>query len=304
MPMKICGKIIPVLTIFSIGAAQMAAQNRDGIDRTTTSSIATRIDKEKGVVVSTSNRRFTFTRMYADNIPDDQVRTLLLLEDFHSERILAAEGQQGSVTTQAWIGKDASPNEKLWTIEQDGDEAEVDGRFYRITKQGCCGAEATYIFFNIMTGVKAFTSTGPLFQIEVPNTHSDALKRYISYRSDMASIPFPESKDNQNLAGILEYGSESKVLARVMIRFRGERQDMGTPKIQTLYRQKLTNESPLELWGADKKNDVSSLSRFSIVLSFDRNIRIVIPVSGDALEITRSRAHPMFALSLEQSPRR
>lgn len=302
--MKILRKIIPVVTVLTISTATMPGQTRDGIDRTTTSSIATRIDKEKGVVITATNRRFTFTRVYPDNIPEDQIRTLVLLEEFHSERSLKAEGQQGSVKVQAWMGKDASPNEKLWTIDQEGDEGAVDGRFYRVTKHGCCGAEDTYVFFNIMSGAKAFMSTGPLFQIEVPNTYSNGLKRYISFRSDMASIPFPESKDTEKLAGVLEYGSESRVLARVMVRFKGERQDMGTPKIATLYRQKLTDASPLELWGADKKNDPSSLSGFSIVLSYDRNIRIVIPVSNDMVEVTRARSHPMFALSMDRAPQK
>jgi hypothetical protein len=299
--MKLLTTIILILAVASIKAAPMPAQTRDGIDRKATSSIATRIDKEKGVVISTTNRRFTFTRVYPDNVPESQIRTLVILEEFRSERILEAEGQQGSVTAQAWIGNNASPNEKLWSIDQEGDEAAVDGRFYKVTKHGCCGAEDTYVFFNIMTGVKAFTSTGPLFQIDVPNTHSNALKRYVAFRSDMASIPFPESKDTEKLAGVLEYGSESKVLARVSIRFVGERQDMGTPKIATMYRQKLMDTSPLELWGADKKNDPSSLSGFSIVLSYNRSIRIIIPVSNDAPDVTRARTHPMFALSSDRT---
>jgi len=259
------------------------------------------MDREKGVVVTTTNRRFSFTRVFPDNVPQEQVRTILLLEEFRSDRILEGEGQQGSVTVQAWMGKDASPTEKLWTLDQEGDDGTVDGRFYRVTKHGCCGAEDTFVFFNILTGVKALTSTAPLFQIEIPNTYSWALKRYVAYRSDMASLPFPEPGDNQTLAGVLEYGSESGVLSRVLIRFKGERQDMGTPKISALYQQKATNTSPLELWGSDKKNDPSALSGFSIVLSYGRNIRIVVPVSKDGIDLTRATTNPVFGLSLDRT---
>jgi hypothetical protein len=119
----------------------------------------------------------------------------------------------------------------------------------------------------------------------------------------MASIQFEDSADSQNVAGVVEYGSESKVLARVLVRFKGERQDMGTPKIQMLYGQKLTDQGPLQLWGANKKNDPSSLSGFSIVLTYNRNTRITIPVSSDALEVSRARAHPKFSLSLEPTPK-
>lgn len=280
------------------------AQSHDGFKRETTSSVSTRTDKEKGIVVTTTNRRYTFTSVYPENVAsDDQFRTLLLLEEFQSERILRGEGQQGSVTVQAWIGKDASPSEKLWAINHEGDEAAVADRFYRITKHGCCGAEDTYVFFNIMTGSKVFTSTSELFRIEVPNT-SNALTRYVSFRSDMASLQAPESEKLQSFVGTLEYGSESKVIGRVIIRLRGEREDMGTPKIRALYRQKLTDSSPLELWGRDKKNDRSSLSAFSLVVSYDKNTRIVIPVSNDALELTRATAPPKFVLSAEPAAAR
>jgi len=299
--MRILGTVFMALMAFLIGPASIPAQTSKGIDRTTNSSIATRIDKEKGVVVTTTNRRFSFTRVYPDNVPQEQVRTVLLLEEFRSERILEAEGQQGSVTVQAWMGKDASPTEKLWTVDQEGDEGRVDGRFYRVTKHGCCGAEDTFVFFNILTGAKALTSTGPLFQIEIPNTYSWALKRYVAYRSDMASLPFPEPGDNHQIAGVLEYGSESGVLARVLIRFKGEPEDMGTPKISALYQQKTTNTSPLELWGSDKKNDPSALSGFSIILSYGRNIRIIVPVSKDTIDLTRATTNPMFALSLDRA---
>jgi len=210
-------------------------------------------------------------------------------------------GQRGSreaLLYRAWIGKDDSPGQKLWTIQQEGDEGAVADRFYRITKHGCCGAEDTFVFFNIISGVKVFTSTAQPFQIEVPNT-SNALKRYVAYRSDMASIPYPEPNNRDNLAGVLEYGSEDKVLARVMVRFKGTREDTGTPKIQMLYRQKFTDSSPLELWGADKKNDKSSLSGFSIVLSYNRNNRIVIPVLNDSLQISRAGTNPSFTISME-----
>lgn len=294
--------MLRVLTLATLtcwfAIASIRAQDHKGLERTATSEIVTRTDKEKGIITTTTNRRFTFTDVYPDNIAsDEQFRTLLLLEEFRSERILRAEGQQGSVTVEAWIGKDDSPGEKLWTIQQEGDEGAVADRFYRITKHGCCGAEDTFVFFNIMSGVKVFTSTGQLFQMEVPNT-SNSLKRYVAYRSDMASIPYPESNNRNSLAGVLEYGSEAKVLARVMIRFNGNREDTGTPKIQMLYRQKFTDSSPLELWGANKKNDKSSLSGFSIVLSYNRNDRIVIPVMNDTLQITRAGT-PRFTLSLD-----
>src|SRR5262249_41335011 len=135
-----------IILALAIAPSSIPAQNQKAFERTTASQISTRTDREKGIIVTAINRRFTFTDVYPDNIvSDEQFRTILLLEEFRAERILRGEGQQGFVSVQAWIGKDDSPREKLWTIDQEGDEGSISGRFYRITKHGCCGAEDTYV---------------------------------------------------------------------------------------------------------------------------------------------------------------
>src|SRR5215468_10715031 len=69
------------VAVLSIVAGSSPAQNKKGIERTTTSEITTRTDKEKGIIATTTNRRFTFTRVYpGDSASDDRLRTLLLLE--------------------------------------------------------------------------------------------------------------------------------------------------------------------------------------------------------------------------------
>src|SRR5215210_3468912 len=102
------------------------AQQPTGVNRTATSTITTRNDKERGVVVQITNRRFTFTSYYPDKLgPDEQFPTIMLLEEFTSERSLSAEGQEGTVKIEAWTGKDANASKKLWTIEHTGDEGEI-----------------------------------------------------------------------------------------------------------------------------------------------------------------------------------
>ena len=64
--------------------------------------------------------------------------------------------------------------------------------FYRVVKRGCCDAEDTKIYFNLMTGQKVFTSTADVFQIEVPNTSSQFL-RYVAFHSSFASLPTAET---------------------------------------------------------------------------------------------------------------
>ncbi len=265
-----------------------SSQTRTGLERTATSTITTREVNDGSVTAVITNRRFTFTSFYPGSVASEsQGRTLLLREEFKSERNLSAEGQKSSVTVQAWTGQGANPTQSLWTIKTDGDEGILADRFYKVTKHGCCGAEDTFIFFNTLTGRKVFTSTSDLFQIEVPNT---PLIRLVAYHSMMASIPAPESKTMKKAIGLIEYGSEKDIMQKVIVRSTAAKvEDTGTPRIKMLYRQKIAAENRLMLWGADKRNTPSSLSDFSIVLSFDEAQDIVIPVKNDHLDLKSAR---------------
>src|SRR5262252_2216149 len=82
-------------------------QSKKGLGRSAASSISTRTEKDRGEVARITNRRFAFSRFYENNVSSEEnQRTLLLEEEFQSERSLSEEGQSGTVTVQAWIGKD------------------------------------------------------------------------------------------------------------------------------------------------------------------------------------------------------
>lgn len=290
------GLIVSAVCVVCISVSGLA-QSPAGIERSTTSTISTRVDKELGIVASIVNRRFTFAEFYADNVADPEHRkSLLLLEEFKSERSFQAEGQQGTVTVRAWFGSDASPSSDAWTFSQDGDEGMVSNRFYKVIKYGCCGAEATGVYFNLTEGRKVFTSSSDLFGIEVPNT-PNSLKRYVGYCSGMASLAPPESSDPRAVIGAIEYGSEQGVIDRVLVRrtIKGI-EDFGTPKLEAIYQRKRVTDSPLELWGVDKKNDPSSLSAFSMVFSFGEGGSVTIPVSNDRFDLAHAVAARGFAV--------
>jgi hypothetical protein len=288
-----------VVVAVSVGAS---LQGKKGLERSVSSTISTRTETERGEIARITNRRFSFSRFYENNVSSEEnQRTLLLEEEFQSERSLSEEGQTGTVTVQAWIGKDASPKTRLWTLTQEGDEGGIADRFYKVIKHGCCGSEATAVYFNLSAGRKTFTSTAELFRIEVPNTFS-GLTRYVGYASDMASLAPEEckgDKGDRGAIGVIEYGSEDHVIDRVAVyRRRGPREDFGTPKIEAVYRQKRERSSPLVLWGADKKNDTSSLSAFSMAFSFsyNPNIQFNVPVTNDRFDLSKARAPLGFVI--------
>ncbi len=272
--------------LFTLFPSAIFPQTRSGLEKTATSAITTRRENDGSITAIITNKRFTFTWLSSEGAPESQGRTLLLLEEFKSERNLASEGQRSFVTVQAWSGPGADPSRSLWRFKTEGDEGVLTDRFYKVTKHGCCGAEDTFIFFNALTGRKLFTATSDLFEVEVPNT---PLLRLVAYQSMMASIPaFPES--GKKIIGLLQYGSEKELLQTVIVRSRAKKvEDTGTPKIKMLYRGKLEPENRLMLWGVDKKNNPAALSGFSIVLSFDEGQDVVIPVKTDHLDLKSAR---------------
>lgn len=125
------------------------SQERKGLERTATSSISTYLNSDGDLVAETVNRRFAFSTFYTEGaFSKEQFRTLLLLEEFKSTRRILAGQIQGTVRVEAWAGKDANPQNKLWTIEQSGDSGEVADRFYKVMKYGCCASLATDVYFG------------------------------------------------------------------------------------------------------------------------------------------------------------
>ena len=273
-------RFIGVLVVGCALAGFALGQEGKGLERSATSLIRTYINSDGDIVAETVNRQFTFSHFYTENaFSNEQFRTLLLLEEFKSTRSILAGQMQGTVRVEAWMGKDASPQNKIWTIEQSGDAGEVADRFYKVTKYGCCASIATDVYFGLLTGQKLYTTNTGLFGIVVPNT-SIALVRYVAFHAPDAILPPSEPQSAESQAGVIQYGSEKSVLQKVILRSKG---DIGRPRVQMLYKEKLVESEPLMLWGADKKNDKTSLSDFSIVLLFYDLRKLIIPVKNDQL---------------------
>lgn len=265
-----------------------------GIDRSASSTVATRQEKDGSITAVLTNRRFTFASLQPERDGAATRRALLLLEEFKSEQNSAAEGRKSFVTVEAWSGDGASATKPAWTIRSEGDEGALAERFYKVTRRGCCGAEDTYVFFNAESGRKVFSATGDLFQIEVPNT---PLRRFVAYHSMMASMPMPLPTPGKNGFGVITYGSDREAIQSVLVRSTAKNvEDTGTPVVKAVYRQKIVAENPLVLWGADKKNNPSSLGDFSLVLSFDQGQDIIIPVRNDRLDVKSARLARGMAL--------
>ena len=256
------------------------------LERSATSSIKIGQD-QYGVVFTTVSRRFGHTQLPAEH--DSQV--LILLEEFRAEWRPGVEGQQGVVKVDASLGLEPK---KVWSIEQEGDAGQVFDYFYKVTKYGCCDSRPTDVYFNLRTGERTFFSTQRwLSRAIVPNT---GMARYVAYHSSEGSLrPLPEKERRNDLAGVIQYGSYDKVMLRLAVRSKG---DPLMEQIKFLYRGKISGDSDLMLWGVDGKKEKSSLSDFSIIVSYGRAGDIVLPVRNDEIDLGKATVPPRFSLEV------
>jgi len=262
----------------------VSGQTPDGVDRTATSSITTTRDKDGNPVITTINRRFTYVDMPTQPLPG----ALLLLEEFRRDRKSGTEGGNGFVKVDAWFEPNLS--RRAWTIEQDGDEGQVFDEFYLVTKHGCCASIATNFFFNLETGRRVFSSTGRLSTVIVPNT---GLYRYVAFHSHNAIVPALESRGD-DFRGLLQYGTPTTPVWRLAIYSKAE----PIIRIKFRYENKMVDSDSLMLWGVDGKNAKSSLSRYAIIVSLDFAGNIVLPITNDALDLSRATIPPRVRVEL------
>ncbi len=277
-------KTLSILVVLFAALVCVHAQTPDGLDRTATSSIKTTRDKDGTPVVTTINRRFTYVDMPTQPLPG----ALLLLEEFRRDHKLGTEGGKGFVKVDAWFEPNLS--KKAWSIEQDGDEGQVFDEFYLVTKYGCCASIATNFFFNLETGRRVFSSTGKLASVIVPNT---GLYRYVAFHSHNAITAALEPY-RDDFRGLLQYGSSTTPLWKLAIYSKAE----PIIRVKLQYQNKTVDSDSLMLWGVDGKNDKSSLSRFAIIVSMDFAGDIVLPITNDALDLTKATIPPRVRVEL------
>lgn len=103
--------------------------------------------REKGTAVHfiTHNKRFSLVDLWLPR--SSAVETLVLRESFVMDRQGGIEGGNATVKVEA-----LDPNAVRWTFEEAGEQGQVRGLVYEVTKLGCCDAPNTYSYFSLRNG--------------------------------------------------------------------------------------------------------------------------------------------------------
>ena len=224
----------------------------------------------------TENRSFRFAEVLGDD--GDYAALLLLEETFRNEHKDGLEGVRGKATVRAWTLQPGRPRELRWTIQETGNEGEIQDRFFRVTAWGCCDVPVVYSYYNLLTGKKMYVSNADLLEVRGDDYPRGVRLVAFGYGS-MGQLSQPP---------VLQYGTDSKVSQRFSIISSREYYD--APKVFVFDDGNLV--SSLDLRG-------SGLT-FVIVLKYSDGTELRIPVEADAIRPEKALLPEGYSLRVEK----
>lgn len=224
----------------------------------------------------TENRSFRFEEVLGDSGNYEAV--LLLEQTYHNERTPGLEGTKGTVTVNAWTLRQGKERQLRWTLEASGNEGDVEDRFYRIIKWGCCDVPTAYTYYSILNAKKLYVSNADLLDLQFGEGPSNT--RYVGFGYSVL--------DKQSQYPQLQYGTDKDVLQRFSV------------VSQTQYYeapQAFISRGP----NLEKSlNMIGEPMSFSIVLKYPNGVELRIPVEGDAIRPEKAKLAKGYTLRLEQ----
>jgi len=223
----------------------------------------------------TENRSFRFAEVLGD---DGNYAALFLLEQtIHNEHTDGVEGVRGKATVKAWTLQPGRPREARWTIQETGNEGEIQDRFFRVTAWGCCDVPVVYSYYNLLTGKKVYVSNTDLLEV-----------RGDDYPRGVRLVAFGYgSMGELNQPPLLQYATDLKASQRFSVISSREYYD--APKVFVSTDGNL--ERSLDLRG-------SGLT-FVIVLKYADGTELRIPVEADVVRPGKAVLPDGYSLRVE-----
>jgi hypothetical protein len=304
--MKILGFLFASVLVLSSGAAsaQMADKAESTVDLR---PMGAGVDAY--VETHIVNRSFLFAShwRYGDTKP---IRLVLRLETDVVQRDDAEGIVSGTVSATTWR-IDGANKQQLWTAKEPGDSGEISTRrdVFIVTTYGCCGGRDTFTVFDLYGGRRLFTATGPdasdcWSEVEIPN--SQGIERLVAFHAaysmtDQATF----GALTPRTVGLLTYAAPDRPLARYrLLAATSDAVDsfMGQALVRLRLDGKTEDTNSLELWPVDGKKDPAAMGGFAIRLQITDDKLVVIPVSGDGLQIGRANLPPGLTIEPASLP--
>lgn len=212
---------------------------------------------------------------------------LLLEERVEHIQEVGMLGQTSTIQVTAWRQEDHGQYQRMWELRDNFDRGEVWSQlYYQTTSIGCCDSEDAYRLFDLLTGEQILQYTGPLFQIDVPNSPINAL---IAYHSNAAMRAFEGQDRHKGIDGMLTLVTNDRSINQVYFHYPAHISTR-TPGIELIPPQqsKGTHERftrHLDLWHSEGKTTIDALTDFGIRLRFSDGSFMILPVQDGKFDI-------------------
>ena len=288
---ELIGAIVFILSIAGCSASPNPAKQETiaAVQQSGTSSFSSSVGPpDCDLNVNLVNTSFRLARISSRNAP---VRHVLVRERSTQTGCTNSEGMKGVIAIEGWVNNFDVGKMPTWQAQAEGHEGAIDGDFYKITKQGCCGSTASFAYFNLTSGKPVFESASELVRIDVPNT---ANSRYVAVLDTWSSSNPPERKTDPNVIGALQYGSADGPAERILLRL-NSKNPFSVEDVSVASSKEPSNYAKrLDLWSANGKEDPAAIGDFKIRVKLvevgdpGREVTVAIPVTSDRLDLARA----------------
>jgi hypothetical protein len=266
--------------------------------------------------VVTTNRRFE-TDIFAVALDatkkepgvskDGVFYQLLRIEEMHQNTEgpeIDTEPGAAKVKVTAYGLTEAGKGPARFTIEAEGDEAEVEGPYLAIKRWGCCADGETNAIYSLETGAYLFNATGNRGQFGDWATLGAKgggwdTSRIVAYHA------MPTLADDTVLAGApnaaiaISYASPTAAIQRILVTVPKKMIDDSvpndwTPKVDLVDKTQPKGDSGYYAQAGGRPE--KAYDGVTVRLTLDEKTAIRIPIKGDRLDIAHAELPKGFAL--------
>jgi hypothetical protein len=265
-----------VLVLFALQNSHSGTETKSVSPYRTESSAYVIRAKDASTYV-TENRSFRFAEVLGDT--GNYEAELLLEEAYHNERTNGIEGVRGNTTVKAWTLGRSGHRELRYTFQENGNEGDVEDRFFRVTAWGCCDIPTVYSYYNVLTGKKVFVSNAELLKVWGDGDGPLAW-RYIAFGyADRSKLDQPPQ---------LQYGTDKVVAQRFSLISQREYYDAPEMFVST--------DGQLQQKSLDLRD---SARTFEIILKYQDGVELHIPVENDNIRPQSAKFPRGYLLQLK-----
>ena len=297
-----------LVPLFLLASTSLSRADGDLAGASATSTFAMKPAADGPYEITTVNTRFE-TDMLPPTIGPDagkdvQIYQLVEIEETHVNKESTqseTERVDGKVKATVYPLDKTGKGPAKFTIEAEGDQATVDGRYLTVTRWGCCEYNATNAVYSLETGKYLFNAVGVGESGQWATLGSHNFERILAYHAAPTEMDDVILKAAPNAAIAIAYASTSAPLQRVLVTIPKEmfESDDGIiawdPKLEIFDKK---NPKPSDhIWSDKVDADAGNVfTDITVQLTLDAKHKVVIPLIGDKLQLDKAKLPKGWAL--------